>query len=78
MAEKRGWIVTISHERPIAEIAADLTAAGFSVEHVLAEIGSITGAAGEETVPNLLSIRGVASVSPDRAIHIGPGAGDTW
>ena len=79
MAESKGWIVTTSDERPIADIAKDLTDAGFSVGHVLKEVGSITGAAAEETIARLRKIKGVVDVSPDRPIDIGPpGSDQTW
>lgn len=72
MAEQRGWIVTTSSERPIRDIASDLTEAGFSVGRVLDKLGSITGTATDDAITKLRSIRGVVSVSPDRAVSIGP------
>ena len=79
MPGSRGWIITTSPERPIKDIAADLAKAGFSVEDVLEAVGSITGAAGDETVRNLRSIAGVVDVSPDTPISIGPpDSGDVW
>ena len=79
MAENKGWIVTTSPDRPIREITDDLKKAGFNVGHVLEEVGSITGAAAEETVRKLRSIPGVVDVSPDAPIEIGPpDSGTTW
>ena len=79
MSEQRGWIVTTSSDRGIRDIASDLEKAGFSVGRVLEEVGSITGAAADETITKLRSIPGVVDVSPDRPIDIGPpGSGDTW
>ena len=79
MTEQKGWIVTTSSDRPIKDIESDLRKAGFSVGHVLAEIGSITGAAADETVTKLRSIPGVIDVSPDAPIDIGPpDSGETW
>ena len=79
MAENKGWIVTTSSDRSIKDIASDLKKAGFSVGHVLEEVGSITGAAADETVTKLRSIPGVVDISPDRSINIGPpDSGDTW
>ena len=72
MAESKRWIVTTSADRPIGEIARDLKDAGFAVGRVLEAIGAITGAAAEETVARLRSIRGVVDVSPDRPVDIGP------
>ena len=79
MAEQKGWIVRTSSVRAIRDIAADLKNAGFSVVHVLEEIGSITGAAADDTITRLRSIPGVVDVSPDRPVEIGlPDPGDTW
>lgn len=80
MARKTlGWIVTTSGDRPAKEVAKDLKAAGFSVGQVLDEIGSIIGEADESVVDKIRSVRGVADVSPDREIDIGPpGAPSTW
>jgi hypothetical protein len=79
MPEHKSWIVTTSSDRSIKDIASDLKEAGFSVGHVLEEVGSITGAAADETITKLRAIRGVVDVSPDRPIDIGPpDSGDTW
>ena len=79
MAQQKGWIVTTSSDRPIKDIESDLKKAGFSVGHVLAEVGSITGAAADDTVTKLRSIPGVVDVSPDAPIDIGPPDSDkTW
>ena len=72
MPENKGWIVTTSSDRPMTEITKDLTAAGFSIGQVLEEVGSITGAAAEETVKKVRTIAGVVDVSPDLPIDIGP------
>ncbi len=72
MARNTGWIVTTSDDRPIAEIAKDLSRAGFNVGHVLGEVGSITGSADPAIVGKLRAIPGVADVSPETGIDIGP------
>jgi hypothetical protein len=79
MATAKNWVVTTSADRPINDIAKDLKEAGFDVGHVLEEVGSITGAAAEEAVAKLRSIRGVVDVSPDSPIDIGPpDSPETW
>ena len=79
MPEYKGWIVTTSADRPIGDIRRDLEAAGFSVTNMFEEIGSISGAASEETVSKLRTIKGVVDVSPDLPIDIGPpDAPETW
>ena len=79
MPDTKGWIVTTSSDRKIADIATDLKKAGFAVGHVLEEVGSITGSAAEDTVTKLRAIPGVVDVTPDTPIDIGPpDSGDTW
>jgi len=72
MPTRKTWIVTTSGDRPAKEIAKDLKAKGFAVDQVLDEIGTITGAADDDVVPKLRAIKGVADVSPDMPIDIGP------
>ncbi len=72
MPDNKSWIVTTSGDRPIDDIAKDLKAAGFNVGQVLDTIGSITGAAGEETIRKVRSIAGVADVAPDIPVDVGP------
>jgi len=79
MAENKGWIVTTSADRPITEITNELKEAGFDVGEVLEEVGSITGAAPEDRIAKLRSIRGVVNVSPDLPVDIGPpDSRETW
>ena len=65
-------VITISNERPIHEVAHDLRKAGLQVDQVLENIGSVTGSAETGTVKRLRSIPGVADVSPDHPVNIGP------
>jgi predicted CoA-binding protein len=77
--QNRSWIVTTSTDRPIQDIARDLTAAGFSVGAVNDEIQSITGEAGQDAAARLRSVKGVVDVSPDEPIDVGPpGSPDSW
>lgn len=79
MKQHKSWIVTTAGDRPVKEVVKDLRAAGFSVDQVLDEIGSITGSADDRVAEKARSIKGVADVSPDTAIDIGPpGAPTTW
>ena len=71
MSTNTGWIITTSDERPITDIARDLTRAGFKPAHILTEIGSITGSAAPDIVARLRTIPGVIDVSPDAVIDIG-------
>ncbi|MDX6289406.1 MAG: hypothetical protein QOH42_1205 [Blastocatellia bacterium] len=78
MAKNKKWIVTTSPEK-ISDVRKKLTEAGFSVDQVLDEIGSITGTASDDVVEKLRKVEGVADVSPDHPIDIGPpDAPVTW
>lgn len=72
MPEDKGWIVTTSGDRPLYEVAKDLREAGFTVDNVLDEIGCIAGSASQDVVRRVRAIPGVADVSPDTPIDIGP------
>ncbi len=69
---KTGYIVTLSGDRPIDEVSKDIRAAGLEVKDVLKEIGSITGAADPRALEKLRAVRGVADVSEDQSVDIGP------
>ena len=79
MATDPTWIITTSGDRPIAEVASEIGRRGFSVGQVLEEVGAITGSCSEDVAKQLRSIRGVADVSRDHAIDLGPpDAPVTW
>jgi hypothetical protein len=69
---KQRVVITLSGDRPIHEVAADLRAAGLEVDHVLEAIGSVTGSSDLKNVKRLRRIRGVSDVSPDHPVDIGP------
>ena len=70
--EKQLLVVTITGDRPIHEVADDLKAAGLTVDQVLTSIGIVTGSAEPEAAERLQKVRGVADVSPDHPVDIGP------
>jgi len=79
MPKSKKWIITTSPDRPISEVSKKLIKAGFSVDQVLDEIGSITGTASDDVVEKVRSVDGVADVSPDHPIDVGPpDAPVTW
>jgi hypothetical protein len=79
MAKCKTWIITTSSERPIDEISKDLQRAGLVVRETLSEIGCIVGSASEEAVAKLRKVPGVANVSQDSSVDVGPpGSSDTW
>ena len=72
MDKSKKWIVTTSGDRPIGEIRRDLTSEGFAVVQVLDEIGCIIGDASDATAKRLRAVAGVADVSLNTPIDIGP------
>ena len=65
-------VITTSGDRSIHEIARDLGKAGFKVGEILDAINVVTGSADPTVKDRLRSIRGVADVSEDHPIDIGP------
>ena len=69
---KPAVIVTLSGERKVRDVARDLRAAGLEVDQVLEETGIVTGTADSGTHDKLRNIQGVADVSADHPVDIGP------
>ncbi|BCB62525.1 MULTISPECIES: hypothetical protein [unclassified Halomonas] len=79
MATVTLWLITISSDQPIQDIATRLSAEGLIVREVLEEIGCITGAADDATAQRLKQVQGVLDVAPDVPMDLGPpGADETW
>jgi len=79
MAESKGWIVTTSGDRPVSDIAENVKETGFTVGEVLDQIGVITGSGSDDVVEKLRAIPGIADVSPEGEVNIGPpDAPVTW
>jgi hypothetical protein len=70
--KKQGWVVTVSGDRPIHDVKKALQARGLEQIQVLENIGSITGVAGSDAAKTLRNVPGVADVSEDHAVNIGP------
>jgi hypothetical protein len=78
-SKKKNWIITAQQTHKAADVAGNLRKAGLSRVTVNEEIGSITGEASEEALEKLRKVPGVADVSPDTNIDIGPpGSEKTW
>lgn len=69
---KKKWIVTTSGKKKLSYVKRKLSESGFSVDQVLDEIGVITGTCSDDDVDRLRKVAGVADVSPDEQIDIGP------
>jgi len=79
MSKRQRWIVTTDPQHAAGDIARELEQKGFSVDAVLAEIGSITGTATPAVARSITGIDGVVDVARDAGIDIGPpGADETW
>lgn len=79
MANIELWIVTISSDQSINEIASRLSAEGLTIRDVLEELGCITGSADIATADRLKHIQGVVDIAPDIQIDMGPpGSDETW
>lgn len=72
MAEVDQWVVTTSGDRPVADVVRDLAEAGFAVGEVLDAIGVITGSCTGSVADAVRQVPGVADVSPDQPVDIGP------
>ena len=79
MPERTRWIVTTSGDRPLGDIQKDMKKSGFAVDQVFDEIGCIAGACDNDVADKVRKIRGVADVSPEGRVDIGPpNAPETW
>ena len=77
--QKKAWVITTSADRPLADIAKDLSKLGFKIDQTLEEIGVITGNSDDKAVGKARAIRGVTDISPETKVDIGPpNSRDTW
>lgn len=73
------WIITISSEYSIREVAPRLSDEGLTIRDLMEEIGCITGEADNATAERLKRIDGVVDIAPDMPVSLGPpNAGSTW
>ena len=75
-AKKQSLVITASGTRPLKEVARDLKDAGFEVEQVLDAINVITGKGPAGIEDTLRTTKGVADVSEDFPVSIGPPGAD--
>jgi hypothetical protein len=78
MAESKRWVVTMSGDRPINDVASDIAAAGFAVDQILGAIGIITGSATDTVAEAVRAIPGVDDVSLDQPPDTVPPDSPTW
>lgn len=73
--------VTVKHGQPLDNVCARLTAQGFAVGAVLADIDVIVGTAPASALARLRRVRGVTDVAEQTPIDLGPPpaeGGGTW
>ncbi|HET7437547.1 MAG TPA: hypothetical protein VFN10_22775 [Thermoanaerobaculia bacterium] len=70
--ETKDWVVMTTGKRPLADIAKELRASGFHVEHMLDELHMITGQAIDGVAARVRKVKGVADVSANVGADIGP------
>lgn len=79
MSNVKQWLITISDDQTIKEIASRLSAEGLTIKDVLEEVGTITGSADDATADRLKKIKGVVDIAPDMQIDVGPpDSEETW
>ena len=65
-------IITVHPSADLDKVADELAKAGLQVHDKLHAIGSITGSAPDQHIPQLRSIPGVADVSPGQSFQLNP------
>jgi hypothetical protein len=70
--EKQPFVVTLSGSRPPHDVAAELKKQGFDVGEVLEAIGVVTGHAPAASLDAMRKLSGVADISKDHPVDIGP------
>ena len=72
MTDRSKWVVTTSGKLPFAEVHAALAAAEFQTDQALEAIGVFTGTSDDGVIRKVRDLPGVADVSPDTPIDVGP------
>ena len=72
MTKGKRWIVTTTGKGSLEAVKKKLTKSGFTVDKVLDAIGIITGTTKDDDVERFRSVDGVADISPDEDVDIGP------
>lgn len=70
MSTEQLWVVTIDHEKPMAQVVQQLEKNGLSVHSVLAEVSCVTGSASENKLSSLLAVDGVLDIVADFPVQL--------
>ena len=72
-------MVTLESGHDIAKVGKRLADAGLAIEQTLAELGVVIGTSGPRAATRLRAVPGVADVSKETDVSIGPpGSDTTW
>lgn len=69
---QKEWVVTLEADADVVQVSVALAQAGLHVEHVLNEIGVITGHGGAELGAALRKVKDVIDVAEQMPIDVGP------
>ncbi|WP_447528693.1 hypothetical protein [Vreelandella sp. TE19] len=73
------WIVTLSSEYSMSDMATHLQEQGLQIKEQLDAIGCITGEADSAAAERIRCLEGVIDIAPDTPLNIGPPDADqTW
>lgn len=75
-ATEENWIITLSHHRPIEEVAEDIKDAGFQIDRILRTINVILARGELNALANVRLIVGVTDVSRDHRVRLTSRAAD--
>ncbi len=70
MSTDQQWIITIDHEKPIAQVVKQLEGKGLSVHSILADISCVTGSAPESNLQSLRAVDGVLDIAADFPVQL--------
>jgi hypothetical protein len=77
--QKKDWVIMTSGDRSLDDVAKELKKSGFKVDHVMNEIGMITGSADDAAAAKARKLKGVTDVSANAGADVGPpNSSDTW
>lgn len=78
VAKASRWVLTISEDHFIEDVAKELTELGLSKAHILADIGCITGMADAKAVARMRKVGGVLEIEQEPKIQLPPEGDKNW
>ncbi|WP_456267476.1 hypothetical protein M1D97_09345 [Kushneria sp. AK178] len=71
MPHRTLWIITLTNERPVSEMASRLSQEGLAIREQLDEIGCITGEADNDVAERIRGLEGVVDIALNTPMDIG-------